>query len=73
MKLAEYLSEFGISQADFAAMIGLSAPSVSRLVKGTQRPNLDTILSIERATGKKVTASDFADLANSVSEERAAS
>jgi transcriptional regulator with XRE-family HTH domain len=60
MKLREYLAQEGITTSEFARRIGLSQPSVSRLMNGHRAPSLDTILAIERVTKGKVKASDFA-------------
>jgi transcriptional regulator with XRE-family HTH domain len=63
MKLAEYLTRHNITQAAFADMIEMSVASVSRIANGLQRPDLDTLLAIKRATRGKVGLDDFADSA----------
>jgi transcriptional regulator with XRE-family HTH domain len=60
MKLAEYLKSAGTTQEAFAARIGRSGASVSRLVNGLQKPDFDTMLAIDQATEGKVTVADFA-------------
>lgn len=62
MTLGEYLKSEGINQADFGKKIGLSGASVSRLKRGQQWPDKDTVRRIEMATGGQVTANDFAGM-----------
>lgn len=52
--LAEYLSTHSIKQADFAARLGLTQATVSRLARGVSSPSLDLAFHIERATGGAV-------------------
>lgn len=59
MKLAEYLTAHKISQAEFAALIGATQPSVSRYCGGRIPENKETMLAIMRETGGLVTANDF--------------
>ena len=59
MKLSDYLKAKGITQADFATAIGMSVASVSRIASGLQRPDLDTLLAIKRASGNAVRDEDF--------------
>ena len=60
MRLSEFLETRGITQTDFASRIERSIASVSRLCAGLQKPDLDTLLSIERETGGLVVTRDFA-------------
>lgn len=60
MKLSDYLDAHQIRQTEFAAQIGRSVASVSRLVNGLQKPDLDTLLAIQAATDGEVMAVDFA-------------
>lgn len=60
MTLAEYLKANGLNQVDFGKKVGLSGASVSRLARGIQWPDKDTVRRIELATGGDVTANDFA-------------
>lgn len=62
MTLAQYLKQNGINQVDFGNKIGLSGASVSRLKRGLQWPDKDTVKRIELATGGLVTANDFAGM-----------
>jgi plasmid maintenance system antidote protein VapI len=54
MKLTDYLEETGEKQTEFAARVGTTDATVSRLVAGNLRPGLDLALRIERATDGKV-------------------
>lgn len=56
--LGTYLKNHGIRQADFAAAIGATQATVSKLIAGG-RPSLSLAVSIERATGGAVAASSW--------------
>ena len=60
MRLSEYLSRAAETYGAFAARTGITTASVSRIARGIQRPNWDTIAAIEKATSGKVTANDLA-------------
>lgn len=66
MKLALYLSEEEMTDEAFGAKVGLSQSQISRIKRGISRPSWDTVAAIERETGGKVTASDFAQPADPV-------
>ena len=53
-ELGRHLKSKAIRQADFAAIVGLSQPTVSKLCAGISRPSLGVALLIEEATGGKV-------------------
>ena len=59
MKLCDYLTTNGLTLAAFAAMSGLSVPTVSRLRRGLHRPDWKTLDAIKAATDGQVTANDF--------------
>lgn len=59
MKLADWLAETGTSQTEFAKLVDLSSASVSRLVHGTQKPDLQTLQAIRAATRDRVGLDDF--------------
>jgi len=61
-KLSSYLAAQGLSVSEFASLVGLSGASVSRLKRGLQWPDKDTVRRIELATGGQVTANDFAGM-----------
>ncbi len=48
--LNRYLSENSISQSQFAAMVGTTQATVSRIASGKMRPGLDLAIAISRAT-----------------------
>lgn len=60
MKLGEWLTSKGKTNADFATMLGVDESSVSRYVNGRmpRKPILVRIMSI---TENQVTANDFVD------------
>ena len=49
-KLAQYLTDRKITQAEFAARIGVTQAMVSRLAKGKAQPSPDVAVRIERET-----------------------
>ena len=59
MQLAEYLAVNRIRLHDFAEKIGMSAPSVSKLANGVNKPSFDTMQKIAEVTGGLVSADDF--------------
>ena len=59
MKLDQYLSATKMTDAAFAAVVGMSQSQVNRLRRGLSRPSWDAVATIERATEGKVRASDF--------------
>jgi transcriptional regulator with XRE-family HTH domain len=60
MNLRTYLKQNELSQRAFGASIGRSEATVSRLVRGIDRPSWPTLEAIMRATGGQVSANDFA-------------
>ena len=56
MDLDSYLREDRISGADFAAQLGMSEASLSRIRRGDQNITRETIRAIVAASGGKVTA-----------------
>jgi plasmid maintenance system antidote protein VapI len=48
--LHTYLAEQRITQAGFAAKIGVTQATVSKLIAGTTKPGLDLAVRIERMT-----------------------
>lgn len=72
--LAKYLDRAKIRQADFAAEIGVTQATVSRLAKGVSIPSLELAVRIERLTGGAVTAVSWfpeADVGPANSEDAA--
>lgn len=66
MQLAEYLTSKRIKLHEFADIIGHTASSVSRLASGVNKPTLDTMQLIYKATDGEVTAEDFRQQHNEV-------
>jgi transcriptional regulator with XRE-family HTH domain len=62
MTLPEYLREAQLSQAQFAARIGVRRQLVQRYVKG-RIPEAKIMARIALATGGRVTANDFYGMA----------
>ena len=62
MRLIQYLRMNGLTLAAFGAQIGRSTPTVSRIARGVNRPDWDTLNAIQRATNGAVTPNDFIDM-----------
>lgn len=60
MTLDQFLADRQIKEADFAAKIGATQPTVNRLRKG-QVPGKELMAAIFAATDGSVTANDFFD------------
>lgn len=60
--LAEYLTDNGLTQREFAESINLDSSVISRFLRNLARPGLDTAFAIERATGGKVKAESWAKI-----------
>jgi predicted transcriptional regulator len=58
MRLAEYLSETGLTRAEFALQIGVKQFSVTRYLNG-RVPEPSVMCKIIEATDGKVSANDF--------------
>lgn len=61
MKLSEYLKEAGMSQAAFAALVGVDKSIISRLSTEAMKPSLQLAFAIDRATGGKVPAASWVE------------
>ena len=59
MKLTDYLTKTGKSASDFAADLGLSVSTITRLLKGERQPKWATLEKIAAATAGKVRPNDF--------------
>jgi DNA-binding transcriptional regulator YdaS (Cro superfamily) len=59
MTLADFLSEHGLSQAKFGAMIGVSDATINRYVKGRRAPSAVNVRKIKAITKGLVTADDL--------------
>ena len=62
MRLDEYISNIGLTQAAFAREINESPQTIGRYVKGVRIPEEDAMKKIFFATNGKVTANDFYNL-----------
>ena len=62
MLLSEWLAREGITKTDFAALIGVSVPTISNLCNGHSWLSRETARRIEHATNGEVTAADFVHL-----------
>ena len=61
-QLSKFLRESEVTQAQFAARVGLSQATVSKLASGTLSPSLQVAVRIERATGGAVCVASWVDL-----------
>lgn len=59
MKLLQYLEEVGLSYAAFAAKVGVTPSSVSRIANGKRIPRADLAERITIATKGKVKLADL--------------
>ena len=62
MNLQTYLETAGLTQAEFAARIGSTHATVSRLIAGKFLPSLTLATKIERASGDIVKATSWVPL-----------
>jgi len=62
MHLSDYMTEKNLTDAEVAASIGVTRPTVSRIRRKLVRPDWATIRQIEAFTEGVVTASDFTNL-----------
>lgn len=59
MKLIDYLNSHDLTASAFAGLIGRSPATVSRIVRGLNPPDWDTMQSIATATDGAVMPNDF--------------
>lgn len=59
MKLREYLDSEGIQYKKFAVKIGISEPTIHKLLKEDADPSLSTMLLIQKLTRGNVKISDW--------------
>ena len=62
MRLADYLRREGLTASAFARRIGRSEATVSRILRGINRPDWSTLEAIRKATDGAVTPNDFFDV-----------
>lgn len=53
-KLQEYLTRNGVRQSAFAARVGATQATISKLAGGTARPSLELAVTIDRETAGEV-------------------
>jgi transcriptional regulator with XRE-family HTH domain len=63
MRLQDYLSEHGVTRAEFARRLGVKHISVTRYVSEGRVPEPSVMEKIIEVTDGKVTANDFFGLA----------
>lgn len=61
MKLSDYLATNKLTLAEFGTLVKRSDATISRITRGINKPDWDTMKEIERATAGKVTPNDFRD------------
>lgn len=59
MKLADYLVQQELTPAAFAERLGKPPSTVTRWLRGERKPDLDSVVEIERETQGVVAAKDF--------------
>lgn len=62
LKLQTYLKDSGLTQAEFAAKVGVKQGTISRLVNGSRAPSLVTAMKIAKVTRGKVPVTAWGDL-----------
>ena len=58
--LDAYIKDSGLTQASFAARVGVRQSAISKVCNGVRRPSIDLAARIERVTGGKVPAASWA-------------
>lgn len=59
MRLADYLHQRDLKDADFAALVGCDRTTVLRIRRGDQRPSPALMEEIARVTGGQVQPNDY--------------
>ena len=59
MKLLDYLNSHGLKRVFFADKIGVTQQALNNWINKGSRPNLETLLLIEKVTEGKVTLKDW--------------
>lgn len=62
MRLAEYLAQEGMTQADFARKIGQEQATIARYCTGKRTPQPEVMRKIVQATRGQVQPNDFYDV-----------
>ncbi len=61
MTLIDWLDEEGMSQKEFAEVVGVNKSTINRMINGTESPSSDEIRAIFLATNGRVTVDDWAN------------
>ena len=64
MKLAEYLVAKGLKQADFARIMGCTAPCVHNWIYKKSLPSTRQMIEVYKQTGGKVSLTDWMEDSN---------
>lgn len=72
MNLMDWRKSQGLKQFEAAERLGVSPAQLSRIERGAQWPEPQTILKIEEGTGGDVTANDILEQFRATQSERAA-
>lgn len=59
MTLSDYLSQHGITQLAFAARLGVTSSTISRICRGETTPEAKLVAAIARETGGEVLPNDL--------------
>ncbi len=62
MILAKYLKDNAMKASEFAALVGVKPPAVSKWIKGDRYPSRALRAKISEVTGGKVTSNDFDEI-----------
>jgi len=49
--IAKWMKDQGLTQSEFARLLGVDRHQVNRWLRGKKRPNLDTLRRLQKATG----------------------
>lgn len=58
-RLRQIREDMGLTQEQFAALVGCQRSTICRLELGVRRPSLDLIERLVRATNGRLSADDF--------------
>ena len=59
MKLSEYLKETGLTQENFADLVGVTRPFITNILNGKKSPSIQLAGRIEEVTKGKVSLRDL--------------
>lgn len=62
MTLSDYITTNKLTLAQFGKLVGRSEATISRLTRGLNKPDWETMAAIIEATGGQVTPNDFLDV-----------